>query len=89
MINKTILQVSHVTKIDIGWLQNPIYYADAQSKIIIRYLPAFYPAQVSMISAFTDHSILRPCLVSMIYGIILLILALVVFWYKIRTYRQL
>ncbi len=81
-----ILLVILLTNIDIGWLQNPLYYADAQNKILIRYLPAFYPAQVSMISAFTDYSIVRPCIAAILYGTLFLILALIIFWYKIRIY---
>ena len=82
-----ILLVVLLANIDIGWLQNPVFYADAQSKIIIHYLPAFCPSQVSMIAAFTDYSILKPLAGSLLYRILFLVAAFFIFWTKIRIYR--
>jgi len=79
-----ILFVVLLANIDVGWLQNPIYYADAQSKAIIRHLPAYFPSQTCMVSAFTDHSIVTPVIGSIIYGGILLLAALLVFWWRMR-----
>ncbi len=78
-----ILLIVLLTNIDVGWLQNPIFYSEAQNKAIIRWLPAFFPSQSSMISAFTDHSIWKSVLLSICYGSIFLIAALLVFWRKI------
>lgn len=55
-----ILFIVLLANIDAGWLQNPIYYAGAQNKFIIRALPAYYPSQISMIGAFTSHVATRP-----------------------------
>jgi hypothetical protein len=79
-----ILFIVLLANIDAGWLQNPIYYADAQNKAIIRHLPAYFPSQVSMASAFTEHSILNPLVGSLIYGSLLLLAAMGIFWWRMR-----
>lgn len=38
-----VLFVVLLAAIDVGWLQNPIYYAEAQNQAIIRSLPAYFP----------------------------------------------
>jgi ABC-2 type transport system permease protein len=82
-----VLLIVLVANIDAGWLQNPIYYADAQNKMIIRRLPAYFPSQVSMTAAFTDHSILNPLIGSVVYGSILLLGALLIYFWRMRIYR--
>jgi len=82
-----ILFVVLITNIDVGWLQNPIYYDDAGHKEIIRNLPAFFPSQVSMISAFTDNHISYPLFSAFIYGTALLFCALSVYWWKMKLAR--
>lgn len=79
-----ILFIVLLANIDIGWLQNPIYYAEAQNKSIIRHLPAYFPSQISMVSAFTDHSVLNPLLGSLVYGSLFLAVAMLIFWWKMR-----
>jgi len=79
-----ILFVVLLANIDAGWLQNPIFYADADNQAIIEALPAFFPAQVSMIAAFTDHAVARPAIAALLYGAALLVLALVVFGLRVR-----
>jgi hypothetical protein len=79
-----ILFIVLLANFDVGWLQNPIYYAQAQNKAIIRHLPGFFPSQLSMISAFTDHSVLQPLLGSLAYGTLLLLGAMLIFWWKMR-----
>ena len=61
-----------LANIDAGWLQNPLYYANAQNQILIRALPAFYPSQLCLAAAFTSHEILRPGLLAFGYGLALL-----------------
>ena len=73
-----------LANIDAGWLQNPMYYAEAQNNIIIRYLPAYFPSQSAIIAAFTDYSGARAGLFSIIYGTVLLVLSLIVFYNKMR-----
>jgi len=79
-----ILLIVLLANIDIGWLQNPIYYADAQNTFIIRHLPAYFPSQVSMTAAFSGHSILAPLGGSLVYGGLLLLAAGLVFGWKMR-----
>ena len=82
-----VLLIVLLANIDAGWLQNPIYYADAQNKMIIRRLPAYFPSQVSMVSAFTDHSIFNPLIGSVVYGSILLLGALLIYFWRMRIHR--
>jgi len=79
-----ILVITLLANIDVGWLQNPIFYAGALNKVIIRALPAFYPSQTSIISAFTDHAVTRSLLWSLAYGGVLLCLSLLIYWLKMR-----
>lgn len=73
-----------LANIDSGWLQNPMYYAEAQNNLIIRYLPAYYPSQSAIIAAFTDYSAANARFFSVIYGSGFLILSLLVFYNKMR-----
>lgn len=70
-----ILLVALLANIDAGWLQNPLYYADAQNQAVIRALPAYFPSQVSMAAAFTSHAVWRPSLGALVYGAALLVAA--------------
>ena len=79
-----ILFVVLLANIDAGWLQNPIFYADAQNQAIIRSLPAYFPSQVSMAAAFTEHTVTRPAIGAVLYGLVLLLAALAVFWMRTR-----
>ena len=79
-----ILLITLLANIDVGWLQNPIFYAGALNKTIIKALPAFYPSQISIISAFSEHAVGRAILGSLVYGGIMLVLALLIFWLRMR-----
>jgi ABC-2 type transport system permease protein len=79
-----ILFIVLLANIDIGWLQNPIYYAEAQNKALIRHLPAYFPSQLSMVSAFTDKAVLNPALGSLAYGTVLLAAALIIYSRRMR-----
>ena len=73
-----------LANIDAGWLQNPMYYAEAHNSVIIRYLPAYFPSQSAIIAAFTDYSGANAQISSILYGIGFLILALLIFYNKMR-----
>jgi hypothetical protein len=77
-----------LTQIDVGWLQNPTFYADAQHTSIIRYLPAFFPSQMSMVAAFTTHSITNSLIGSLLYGSAFMIISILIFWWKMGTRKQ-
>ena len=74
-----ILFIVLLVNIDPGWLQNPVYYTGAQNAVIIKNLPAYFPSQVSMISAFSNFSIFNPIIGSLVYGLIFLTAALIIF----------
>jgi hypothetical protein len=82
-----ILFIVLLANIDAGWLQNPVYYAGAQNQFIIRALPAFYPSQLSMIGAFTRGAVTRPLVAGLIYGLMLLLAALAVYFVRMRVRR--
>lgn len=79
-----ILLVVLLVNIDAGWLQNPLFYSEAENQEIIRYLPAFYPSQTSLFAAFSDYSVLNACLKSLVYGFTLFLAALIIFLFKMR-----
>jgi len=79
-----ILLIILLANLDAGWLQNPLFYADAQHQVIIRYLPAYFPSQSAIIAAFTDYSPVRACLNSLLYGVSLLALSMLIYFTKMR-----
>ncbi len=83
-----ILFIVLLANIDVGWLQNPIYYADAQNQLIIEYLPAFFPSQVAIASAFTDYSIRIATLGSLAYGLLFMLLSFLLFWINMRISKH-
>lgn len=54
-----ILAILLLVNIDPGWLQNPVYYAGAQHRALIHWLPSHHACQVTMLGAFTGESLLR------------------------------
>lgn len=82
-----ILVVVLLANLDVGWLQNPIYYADAPHQAVIRVLPAHYPSQVSMLAAFTDQPVGGAAARAFAYGAVLLAVALFVFHRRMRGAR--
>jgi ABC-2 type transport system permease protein len=83
-----ILFIVLLANLDIGWLQNPIFYAAAPNKLIIKLLPGFNPSQVSIISAFTDSPVNSAILSSLLYGSAFLILAMLAFRMQMKTNRN-
>jgi hypothetical protein len=73
-----VLFVALLAAIDVGWLQNPIYYADAQHQAVIRSLPGYFPSQVAMGAAFSRAALWRSAFWSVAYGGVLLAGALAV-----------
>jgi hypothetical protein len=83
-----ILFIVLLANIDVGWLQNPIYYADAQNQLVIEYLPAFFPSQVAIASAFTDYPIRIAMLGSLAYGLVFMFLSFLLFWLNMRISKH-
>jgi hypothetical protein len=82
-----ILFIVLLANIDVGWLQNPTFYTDAQNTQIIRYLPAYFPSQTSMVAAFSKHSIRASFVGSLLYGSAFLGVSLLIFWRKMRIHK--
>ena len=79
-----ILLIVLLVNIDAGWLQNPLFYAEAQNQGFIQNLPAYFPSQTSIIAAFTDYSAMNAVLKSLLYGSVLLALSMIIFFNKMR-----
>lgn len=79
-----ILLIVLLVNIDAGWLQNPLFYAEAQHQQFIEGLPAYFPSQIAIIAAFTDYSASNAILNSFIYGSIFFVLSMLIFFNKMR-----
>jgi len=84
-----ILCVVLLVNIDAGWLQNPIFYAEAQNRAVIRALPAYFPSQVAMLSAFSEHSVGVPLFRGILYGAVLLCIAFLILHQKLKIHGHL
>jgi hypothetical protein len=73
-----------LTNVDVGWLQNPLLYAEASNQALIRAMPAYFPSQAAMASAFTDAGVGRLLLAGFAYGVPLLAAAAGVFAWRTR-----
>ena len=80
-----ILLVVLLVNIDVGWLQNPLFYAEAQNQIIIKFLPAYFPSQTAIITAVTDYSAVNAIGNGILYGLGFLIFSMLIFFFKMRT----
>lgn len=79
-----ILLIALLTNLDVGWLQNPVWYAEAQHQWVIRTLPAYFPSQAAMAAAFTTLPVARPLLGGTAYGLGLLALAAAGWSFRMR-----
>ena len=52
-----ILAILLLVNVDPGWLQNPVFYAEAHNRGIIHWLPAHHSCQLVMLSALTETSL--------------------------------
>ncbi len=80
-----ILLIVLLANIDAGWLQNPLFYAEAENQAIIRFLPAYFPSQSAIIAAFTDFSAIKASLSSLLYGAGFLALSMMIFFTKMSV----
>jgi hypothetical protein len=80
-----ILLIVLLVNIDVGWLQNPLFYAEAQNQSIIKFLPAYFPSQAAIITALTDYSSASAIVSGILYGSIFLTFSMLIFFYKMRT----
>lgn len=80
-----ILMIVLLVNIDVGWLQNPLFYAEAQNQMIIKFLPAYFPSQTAIITAVTNYSASAATVNGLLYGLAFLIFSMLIFFYKMRT----
>jgi membrane-associated phospholipid phosphatase len=73
-----------LANIDVGWLQNPIYYKESTSRQIIEILPGFLPVQLASTGAFTDEAPLVTIWGSLLYAGTFLLAAVMAFGLRIR-----
>jgi hypothetical protein len=52
-----LLVIVLLANIDVGWLQNPAYYAESQRRWIIESLPGFFPTQLALLSVFEPRGL--------------------------------
>jgi hypothetical protein len=74
-----------VANIDIGWLQNPLFYAESTNKTVIEFMPGFYPTQLANLGAFTNEFVPSTIWGSLIYSMIFLSLAIIAFVLKVKS----
>jgi hypothetical protein len=74
--------------LDPGWLQNPLHYSYGSNVWIIRVLPAHFPSQLILSSAFTDNTNMGAALYStlLIFGGMSMLFFLT--WFKMRLYNR-
>jgi len=77
-----------LTNIDVGWLQNPIYYATSERRALIEGLPGHYPMQLAITGAFTDDVPRGTISRSLAYAAAALLAALFAFGLRIRPARR-
>ncbi|MCB0580204.1 MAG: ABC transporter permease [Phaeodactylibacter sp.] len=79
-----VLLIVLLANIDAGWLQNPLFYAEAENQFIIRCLPAYFPSQAAIAAAFSDHPIGTSVLASGLYALAFLAIAGTLYFIKMR-----
>ena len=81
-----ILAIVLLVNIDVGWLQNPVLFTQSENKELIQYLPGHYPCQATIIKAFTNYSTEQINISAIIYGLIFLVFAIIIYYYKMRIF---
>lgn len=83
---ESVLSVVLLTNIDVGWLQNPIFYTEATNKAIIHRLPGYFPTQVAMVAAFTTGPLFKPLIGAVLYAVSIFAIAWMLTRFKIRVF---
>lgn len=73
-----------VANVDIGWLQNPLYFYESTNQQVIKLLPGFCPTQLANLGAFTHEFRWLVLWGSLAYIALFLSLAMIAFRSKIR-----
>lgn len=83
---ESVLSIVLLANIDVGWLQNPIFYTEATNRAVIHYLPGYFPSQITMISAFTDAPTTHALFGATFYLFVLLITGGLLAYRKLRAF---
>lgn len=73
-----------VANVDIGWLQNPMYYSESTNQQVIKIMPGFFPTQLANVGAFTNEFPLVTLWGSFLYALVFLTAAMIAFWLRIK-----
>ncbi len=82
-----ILLILLLVNVDAGWLQSPVFYADARNRALIRILPAHHPTQITLLAAFTRNDLAPEAGAALGYAVVGLIAAAVLYWLRVRVRR--
>jgi len=85
---EAIFVIVLLTNVDVGWLQNPIYYATSERRGLIENLPGHYPTQLAIVSAFTDEAASSAALHSLACAAAALAAALLAFALRVHLPRR-
>ena len=77
-----------LTNVDVGWLQNPIYFAHSQRRALIEHLPAYGPTQIAVTGALFDDAPMDVFGRSLLYLAVVAALSTLIFGIRIRPARQ-
>ena len=73
-----------VANVDIGWLQNPMYFLESANQQVIKSMPGFLPAQLANLGAFTHEFPPITIWGSLLYASVFFLGAALVFWLRIK-----
>lgn len=82
-----ILMIVLLVNIDVGWLQNPVFFSHAENKDFIKYLPGYNPTHSTLIQAFSDEPAYMTNTNALIYGAVLMLLAIIVYSIRMKFYK--
>ncbi|HET6981528.1 MAG TPA: hypothetical protein VFI53_05265, partial [Myxococcaceae bacterium] len=81
-----LLVIVLLANIDVGWLQNPAYYADSQRRWIIESLPGFFPTQLALLSVFEPRGLIGAAGASALWVAAAFLVALLVVLLRTRRH---
>ena len=73
-----------VANVDVGWLQNPIYFLESANQQVIKSMPGFLPAQLANLGAFSNEFPPVTIWGSVLYASAFFLGAAFVFWLRIK-----
>lgn len=84
---ESVFAILLLVNIDAGWLQNPLYYAGAESRWLIEILPAHAPVQAGLLAEFTTEPVAPLVRRSLGYAGVLFLAAIGIYSFRMRVAR--